>query len=117
MFERKCERYPDAHDVYNTGIAFSLINALVPDYEVQDRIPDFLCEAVDRLFDTLSPPDITEGETNAAPQVLLEMLGPITARALVIAAIYALEMSLRTDPLAVKWCLVAKELEIGRISS
>ena len=120
---RKADKYPDANDVYGTLSAIEIINEKVPEGQVQDRIPDYVCKAILELFRSLPHPDDPENLKRVTPDLLLKMFGPITARALVIAATYTAEKGLRKclsfrDPSDIprfdtRWRFVAKELDLA----
>lgn len=122
----KANKYPNSSDVYGTCSALDDINDIIPEDQVQDRVPDYVFDAIATLGQALPHPDDPENQKRVTPDFLLELFGPITARAIVIAVIYAVEVTFRKEGDArnphrpkwhsEKWRFVAKELGIGQIS-
>ena len=119
------EFYPDARDVYYISINIQNINEWLPKDQVQVRIPDYVHEAICKLQCVLPRTDDSENKKRVTPDLLLELLGPITARTLVIAAIYVEDIVVRKNLAVIpnlsrrfssKWSFVARGLGIGEIS-
>lgn len=119
--------YLDVGEFYTSCLILESVYLRVPEDQIKSRIPYFFYRvAFD--FHTSLEPYWWEDKNIVTPALLLELLGPITARAIVIAMVHIMQVEVyfeedpndqgpsRLNLIAAKWRFIANEMKLGSFS-
>ena len=113
------EMYLNPAEVHTTFLTLERINMQLPEDQIKIPMPEFFVKAAGDLLGSLKP-YYEENKKIVTPDLLLKLLGPITAPALVIAVIHACEIPkgesqswCRSDSIGAKWRLLANKMMLA----